>query len=400
MKTHIKYLYAGLIAAFIFDPAYFDLVKSSELVSIVRQLYLLFIFAALLFLYSLRSSLLVSRGGAGIFSFFTFLLIYSFASIFWSISPKESLTFSLLLIVPPLLILCSRGYEVFLLRVAVTTASVLVILSAFSLFLDLLVGGYTLSDYFSEVYSIPSFFMVPPLVVIVVVGFAVSKGFFKRPFRYLLLSCSFFVLVQFPSKSYFLGGGVAVFYALVYVRYGFRAGMLSAVFGVVLLGALLSTDNFLSRSFLYKPGESSDLSVQNVNTSGRLNTWMFVARRTKTSPGGVILGGGIGTSDYLMRKFYKRGESVHSEYLRVYSELGLVGVCIIYFSIFYFILTSRKLGASSLESRAILVGVLTVLFAYLLCGVTYVLSNSPLPIFVTLCLSVSLLNQRFRAVYE
>lgn len=162
--------------------------------------------------------------------------------------------------------------------------------------------------------------------------YSVARFLFTKENKYFVI----FVILSFAVFAAFtriamaglvVGTGICVFMLI-------RNKMIKVMFPLVLIFGfvlmLFTVDKFRDRMFynadefsFSQAIESPEMLEKNFDTSGRIFLWANVLERYKDSS--VLFGGGVGSLDLLMDKEFKSLE-LHSEYLRLFLDLGLVGL--------------------------------------------------------------------------
>lgn len=130
------------------------------------------------------------------------------------------------------------------------------------------------------------------------------------------------------ALTLWLGARAAVFAIVlmpaVHPHLGRLATRLSLAAIVVLLSiGLLQTDQMQQRFFHGERVEDlSEVTLEQINTSGRLETWPILWREACRRP---WFGAGAGTSGAFTDRVSNLGGHPHNDYLRVFFELGLFG---------------------------------------------------------------------------
>lgn len=297
------------------------------------------------------------------------VLVWSTISIFWSISTYETLKFSLMLV---LIFLFCLQFDQDMKNVYARCCIGLGIGVLVVFWTQIIVNIGKFSDDPALLLTLS------PLVPMIILACVVVPGVFSTSARLLLFFSALGYLYLLPSKSYFIAGISASISARIWVLEGSHRALVIGTSLILLLAVVVGTDNTISQTFFYKT--DMERSLSNLNTSGRLNTWSFIIEQVNKPIGGVFLGLGAGTSDYLMTTRYFQGSSVHSEYIKIYSELGFIGLLMVYLpiiSIFIGARRCRRKVSSLLCSNANSVFAACCLI-YIVSGVTYAVSDDVL----------------------
>ncbi len=171
-----------------------------------------------------------------------------------------------------------------------------------------------------------------------------------RGWLILYLAFSGAVLWAFTRISlagWLIGTGVCV---LLFARSKVIKILIPVTIGLVSVASILTVDSLRDRMFF--TGSNMDLStaisdpgklLSQVNTSGRTVLWAEVEE--VLGKNSAIVGSGIGSVDsWLARKNYSR---MHSEYLRLYYDVGIVGLGLYLLIALSLIQNMRKLSRSS-----------------------------------------------------
>ncbi len=162
--------------------------------------------------------------------------------------------------------------------------------------------------------------------------YSIGRYLYSRKIVYLciyiiLAVIAFSAFTRISMAGLVFGTGICVFLMV-------RNSIVKIVFPLIIVAGFVTTlftvDKFKDRMFfnadkisISKAIERPDKFEKNFNTSGRASLWSEVLEHYKES--NHIIGGGVGSLDYLMeRKF--RSLELHSEYLRLYLDFGIVGI--------------------------------------------------------------------------
>jgi len=182
--------------------------------------------------------------------------------------------------------------------------------------------------------------------------YSIGRYLFSKENKYLaiyflLTAIVFAAFTRISMAGLVLGTGICVFFMVqnTVVKIAFP---LVIVAGFVTM--LFTVDKFRDRMFynadefnISEAIESPDKFEKNFDTSGRIFLWAEVLEHYKES--NHIIGGGVGSLDYLMDREFRSLE-LHSEFLRLYLDFGIVGLSLYLLGILQIILKMKNLKNS------------------------------------------------------
>jgi O-antigen ligase len=117
---------------------------------------------------------------------------------------------------------------------------------------------------------------------------------------------------------------------LFQTRFRTSRAMLSApalgVAASVTLGLILYSSAFTDRFFGGVSTQKFEVGGLSINSSGRINMWRATIESAMQSP---IVGQGLGSSQELIQTLFPRLGHPHNDYLRVWHDLGAVGIALL-----------------------------------------------------------------------
>ncbi|MDW3094194.1 MAG: O-antigen ligase family protein [Gammaproteobacteria bacterium] len=182
---------------------------------------------------------------------------------------------------------------------------------------------------------------------------------------YIVISMSVILaFVRIGILSYFVGS--IIVYFLLSKNNLFKVLVSSALLFVV-VSSFFYLDQMKERMF-YDPNTASyldiindpDKFISNLNTSGRLELWESASREFKDSD--IVLGSGSGSVDAWLGR-YGHVNALHSDFYRLFLDLGLTGLIIYLAAIFqliYVCVRSYKLGFIFRVNDAVIYSVVSI----------------------------------------
>ena len=275
------------------------------------------------------------------FNIFVLFIVYVIFSITWSDSFIYGLRLSIKLMSPLLLYMAVVGSiktkQDFLdvEKVIFACVSIVVFLALFNFLTGGAIGGDKVKykwiplGVFTAPYMSPANFS---FFISLVSVFAIGHYFFFRKIKYALIYIALSVIVFLAFTRISMAGlvvasGICMFVLIKnkLVKYLFP---LVVVIGFIIM--LFTVDKFRDRMFYNAENfdfseaiESPEKFEKNFDTSGRIFLWSSVLEYYQNS--NILIGEGVGSLDKLMDKEFNSLE-LHSEYLRLYLDLGVVGV--------------------------------------------------------------------------
>lgn len=196
--------------------------------------------------------------------------------------------------------------------------------------------------------------------------YSVARFLFAKEKKYLVIFLVLSIVVfaaftRIAMAGLVVGTGICFFMLI-------RNRMIKIMFPLVIIIGfvvmLFTVDKFRDRMFynadeftLSEAIESPENFEKNFDTSGRLFLWRNVLEHYEASS--VIFGGGIGSLDLLMDKEFKSLE-LHSEYLRLFLDLGLAGLMLYLLGMLQIVYKLSKMKSEayrSLYSSAAIAGI-------------------------------------------
>ena len=95
------------------------------------------------------------------------------------------------------------------------------------------------------------------------------------------------------------------------------------VVAIIVVGLVMYTSAFNDRFFAGYDTQKVNVAGMKINTSGRINLWGATIESALKRP---IVGQGLGSSQQLIESRFPRLSHPHNDYLRVWHDLGLIGV--------------------------------------------------------------------------
>ncbi|RDH81027.1 MAG: hypothetical protein DIZ80_12965 [endosymbiont of Galathealinum brachiosum] len=187
--------------------------------------------------------------------------------------------------------------------------------------------------------------------------FSIGNYFYYRQTKYLIVflvlaAIVFAAFTRISMAGLVFASGICMFILIKnkFVKYVFP---LVVVFGFILM--LFTVDKFRDRMFynadefdFSEAIESPEKFEKNFDTSGRIFLWSKVLEHYEESNG--FIGGGVGSLDMLMDKEFKSLE-LHSEYLRLYLDLGVIGLVLYLLGLLQIILKLLKVSKQNNVSK-------------------------------------------------
>lgn len=178
-----------------------------------------------------------------------------------------------------------------------------------------------------------------------------GKLFERRRAAYVVL-LGMFVGAIFWAYTRIAIAGVAigcVLVLMVMIRSRPLKLIVPAVLGVAFLAVLISSPKFQERMFFAGTSVDASRILKNptavagaINTSGRTHLWGNAAWQFRAES--KIEGAGLGSVDAWLDKKY-RGLQLHSDYYRLYLDLGVMGVALFSLALMQILLTSSRLNS-------------------------------------------------------
>jgi O-antigen ligase len=341
---------------------------------------------------------------------YALILLVCFGSAIWSIKPSLTLRESTGLLFPVMVYVLARNYRgpADLARALYRIITVLFAFSLLSLILGIAGGQFDrLWSSFGEVgiTDIQGVFVLCTVAVTTSLFFAVARLANRRggPRDWIVLASTTAYLVMSFSKSYFLATAIGVV-GLYVMRARRMKAIVIAAASAGLLVFVLATDNMVSRSFFWHPGEvtvadftsATQLSDLPVNSSGRFFMWDYAIARARESVGGTWLGTGWGGSRAIMQASPFKETYIHGDYPRLLVEMGVVGLAAYLLLV---VVVIRHYGALVRRTAdpeiAMHASVLVMLLVYALAsGLTYETINKYRSLHVVIAVLVAEIGRR------
>jgi hypothetical protein len=328
----------------------------------------------------------------------------------WSINPLLSLRETVGLLFPILIFVIASNYEGPA-DLAAGMRKVIVALfvaSLLSLGIAMLRGQFDrLWILFGEVgiTDIEGVFVLGVIAVTIALFFAIARiaNGLSGPGDWVVALLAVGYLILTYSKSYLLAAMIGVMALYVLRSSPFKA-VLIIVVSLGIFAATLVTDNPVSRSLFWDPGEVSleeiaqagSLSELPVNSSGRFPMWDYAVARAADSRFGLLLGVGWGASRWIMVTSPFGESYVHGDYVRILVEFGVVGLVAYLMLMFGVILKYQRMIKNSTDPYVkTYASVLVMILVYALAsGVTYETVNKFRTLHVAIAVLVAEIGRR------
>lgn len=158
------------------------------------------------------------------------------------------------------------------------------------------------------------------------------------------------VLVVSLSRTALVVGCVLLLFLAVRARRSLRLPAVIAAVVFVLLSVILVVVLYPPVLNRFTEGDNVDVGGVRVNTSGRSVLWEVTYRSAMRAP---IWGHGPGNSkSVIQQEFWLPGtDHPHNDYLRIFNDLGLVGVALFWGGIFYLLIKCWRRARARDEAR-------------------------------------------------
>ncbi len=307
------------------------------------------------------------------------LIIYSLASIFWTNDLFYGIRSFLKFTAPFMFLLgtvivFSKDDD---LNKSVRLVYIICMIVSFLAILNVLSGGMIQSLKGTYAFfGLPSLqapstspanfsFLMGSAAIVAFVDFLVQKNI-----KYLYLFLYFFICVMWAYTRISMVGLIVcmgVTFSMLSNSYIIRFVLPIVLVLAVLIGVF--TLSSLNKRMFYD-GKSVDIetlvtnpnkALENINTSGRGHLWDLASERFEKED--KLFGAGIGTVDKWLSKLSWIG-ALHSDYIKVYYDLGLIGLIIYLFTFFRLIrkllkINGKYTGKIDKKWTAISLGLLT-----------------------------------------
>lgn len=293
------------------------------------------------------------------FYFCTGFALFIIASLVWSNDLIQGVRFVVKLVAPILfmftaMVVCKTDKDVVTMeRLAIICGVIVLSFAVVNTLTGGIVNDHSRVDWIAKKmltapYMTPAnfSFLMGVLAMVSIGNYLSGRG---RGWLILYLVFSGAVLWAFTRISlagWLIGTGICVVFL---VRSRVIKFAIPVTIGLAFVASVLTVDSIRERMFF--AGSNVDIStaisdpgelLSKVNTSGRAALWKKVDEALGKH--GVMIGNGIGSVDsWLERNDYSR---MHSEYLRLYYDVGIVGLVLYILILLSLIQNMRKLSRS------------------------------------------------------